>query len=66
MDVFSHTLIIANNTIVNMGVLKKTLGSTVVENLPASAGDTEIWVQSLGQEDPLGKGMANHSSILAW
>ena len=26
----------------------------------------EIWVQSLGQEDPLGKGMATHSSILAW
>jgi len=24
------------------------------------------WVQSLGQEDPLGKGMASHSSILAW
>ena len=23
-------------------------------------------VQSLGQEDPLGKGMATHSSILAW
>ena len=22
--------------------------------------------QSLGQEDPLGKGMATHSSILAW
>ena len=26
----------------------------------------EIWVQSLGQEDPLEKGMATHSSILAW
>ena len=26
----------------------------------------ETWVQSLGQEDPLEKGMANHSSILAW
>ena len=26
----------------------------------------EIWVRSLGQEDPLGEGMANHSSILAW
>ena len=24
------------------------------------------WVQSLGQEDPLGKEMATHSSILAW
>ena len=26
----------------------------------------ETWVQSLGQEDPLEKGMATHSSILAW
>ena len=26
----------------------------------------ETMVQSLGQEDPLEEGMANHSSILAW
>ena len=26
----------------------------------------ETWVQSLGQEDPLKKKMATHSSILAW
>ena len=26
----------------------------------------EIWVQSLGREDPLEKEMATHSSILAW
>ena len=26
----------------------------------------ERWVQSLGQEDPLEKEMATHSSILAW
>ena len=26
----------------------------------------ETWVQSLGQEDPLEKGVATHSSILAW
>ena len=26
----------------------------------------EIWVQSLGWEDPLEKGMATHSSISAW
>ena len=26
----------------------------------------EIWVRSLGQEDPLEKGMATHFSILAW
>ena len=33
------------------------------KNLPAIQ---ETWVQSLGQEDPLGRGMATHSSILAW
>ena len=26
----------------------------------------ETWVQSLGQDDPLEKGMATHFSILAW
>ena len=26
----------------------------------------EIWLRSLGQEDPLEKEMATHSSILAW
>ena len=26
----------------------------------------ETWVRSLGQEDPLEKGMATHASILAW
>ena len=31
-----------------------------------SACNVETWVQSLGWEDPLEKGMATHSSILAW
>ena len=35
----------------------------MVKNLPAMQ---ETWVQSLGQEDPLEKEMATHSSILAW
>ena len=26
----------------------------------------DTWVRSLGQEDPLEKGMGTHSSILAW
>jgi len=34
-----------------------------VRNLPAM---WETWVQSLGWEDSLEKGMATHSSILAW
>ena len=35
----------------------------MVKNLPAMQ---EIWVQSLGWEDPLEKGKATHSSILTW
>ena len=34
-----------------------------VKNLPAMR---EIWVPSLGWEDPQEEGMATHSSILAW
>ena len=37
-----------------------------IKNLPASAGDIRDEVQSPGQEDPLEKEMATHSSILAW
>ena len=35
----------------------------MVKNLPAMQ---ETWVPSLGPEDPLEKGMASHSSVLAW
>ena len=35
----------------------------MVKNLPAMQG---TWVQFLGQEDPLEKGMATHSGILIW
>ena len=38
-------------------------GGSAVENLPAMQ-ETRIW--SLGQEDPLEKEVATHSSILAW
>ena len=34
-----------------------------IKNLPAMQ---EAWLQSLDQKDPLEKGMATHSSILAW
>jgi len=39
------------------------LGAQMVKNLPMMQ---EMLVQSLGWEDPLEKGMATHSSILAW
>ena len=35
-----------------------------LKNLCANAGDTEMWVQSLGGEYPLEEGVASHSSIL--
>ena len=40
-----------------------SLVAQMVKNLPAVRVP---WVQSLGQEDPLEKEMAIHSSILAW
>ena len=49
-----------------MSILSSTTDETVaqmVKNLPAMQ---ETWVQSLSQEDPLEKGMATHSGILAW
>ena len=38
-------------------------GGSAVKNPPIRQ---EMWVQSLGGEDPLEEGMATHSSILAW
>ena len=40
-----------------------SLVAQLLKNLPAMQ---ETWVRPLGWEDPLEKGMATHSSILAW
>ena len=42
----------------------KWRSGTVVKNPHAAAQETQV--QSLGQEDPLEKEMATHSSIFAW
>ena len=42
---------------------KLFLVAHMAKDLPAMQ---ETWVRSLGREDPLEKGMATHSSILAW
>ena len=42
---------------------RTSLLAQLVKNPPAMQ---ETWVQSLGWEDPLEKGKATHSSILAW
>ena len=47
----------------SMGCIPGSLVTQMVKNPPAMQ---ETWVQSLGGEDPLEKGMATHSSILAW
>ena len=41
-------------------------GGSAVKNPPAVQETHEIPVQPLGQEDPLEKEMATHSSMLAW
>ena len=43
--------------------VRASLMAQTVKRLPAMR---ETWVPSLGQEDPLEKEMATHSSILAW
>ena len=43
--------------------LRASLVAQIVKNLPATQ---KTWVRSLGQEDPLAKRMATHSSVLAW
>jgi len=49
-------------TMLAMSSLVASLMAQLVKNLPAMQ---ETWVQSMGWEDPLGKGKATHSSILA-
>ena len=46
-----------------IGSLGASLVAQMVKNLPAM---WKTWVWSLGQEDPLEKGMATHSSFLPW
>jgi len=43
--------------------VEASLVAQMIKNLPAMQ---ETWVRSLGWEDLLEKGMATHSSILAW
>ena len=40
--------------------------SLVTQTVKCLSAILETWVRSLGQEDPLEKEMATHSSILAW
>ena len=44
----------------------KSLVAPTAKNMPAMQEVQEMWVQSLSWEDPLERGVAIHSSILAW
>ena len=50
-------------TVTTLQSTRASLVAQLVKNLPTV---WETWVQSLGWEDPLEKGMATHSSVLAW
>ena len=52
-----------SDTLASGALLEAFLVIQTVKNLPAM-WDTQV--QSLGQEDPLEKGMATHSSIFPW
>ena len=49
-----------------MKLLGASLMAQQVKNLPAMPETQETLIRSLGQKDPLEKGMATHSSVLAW
>ena len=54
------------NILICLGMLKGFSGGSAVKNPPAKQETQETWVWFLGQEAPLEKEMATHSSILAW
>ena len=61
LGIYPEKNIIQNDTCIVM--FKVSLAAQMVKNLPAIR-DTQV--RSLGQEDPLEKEMATHSSVLAW
>ena len=58
----SYTLLKECQFLLHSGFLWTSLKAQIVKNL---AEMWETWVRSLGPEDPLEKGVATHSSILA-
>ena len=57
------TIVIATNLHGTFTYVRASPVGQKVNNLPAIQN---TWVRSLGQEDPLEKGMSTRSSILAW
>ena len=61
----SFTLTVENSIWIRVYMYMGFPGGSSSKESPISAGDIED-LRSRGQEDPLQKGMATHSSILAW
>ena len=53
-------------TFITLSVVWSSQVALVVKKPSANAEDMEMWVWSLGWEDPLEEGVATHCSILAW
>ena len=62
MEPFGDDYLVKQNGI-SSALFGASLVAQLVKNPPAMWG---TWVRSLGWEDPLEKGKATHSSILAW
>ena len=62
-NIFNHTTLQVSTNRALLGLSWVSLVAQMIKNLPV-VQDTQV--QSLGWEDPLEKGMAIHSSILAW
>ena len=60
---FIRASLVAQLLLLFIHFIRASLVAQLVKNLPAMR---ETWVRSLGWEDPLKKGKATHSSILAW
>ena len=55
-----------NKQIASLCVYPHFRGGSAVKNLPARQEMQEIWVGSLGWEDPLEEETATHSNTVAW
>ena len=60
---FPSEIKLFSNITAHLYIFRGFSGGTLVKN---SFAMQEIWVLSLGQEEPLEEEMATHSSILAW
>ena len=65
-EIYVHFSILASSGYrPGSGITVSYGGALVAQRVKHLPETQEIWVRSLGQEDPLQKGMATHSSILA-